>query len=139
MTPRGTTRLKIWLVVVGVFLLGGVTGAALDSVYRLKARGVERHEGRGGQRNKERLFEEMKSDLGLTDQQATQIRAVLEETRNEYRQLREKCRPQFEATRSAARARIRALLNPEQQQKFDAKTAERDARRSREEDDDGGR
>jgi Spy/CpxP family protein refolding chaperone len=136
MTPRGTTRLKIWLVVVGVFLLGGVTGAALDSVYRLKARGVERHEGRG-QRNQERLFEEMKSDLGLTDQQATEIRAVLEETRNEYRQLREKCRPQFEAARSAARARIRALLNPEQQQKFDARTAERDARRGRE-DDDGG-
>jgi Spy/CpxP family protein refolding chaperone len=135
MTPRGTTRLKIWLVVIGVFLLGGVTGAALDSVYRLRASGGERHERRGGQRNKERLFEEMKSDLGLTDQQATEIRAIIEETRNEYRQLREKCRPQYDAARAAARARIRALLNPEQQQKFDARTAERDARRSREDDD----
>ena len=137
MTPRGTTRLKIWLVVVGVFLLGGVTGAALDSVYRLKARGVERHDGRGGQRNKEKLFEEMKSDLGLTDQQATEIHAILEETRNEYRALREKCRPQYDAARAAARTRIRALLNPEQQQKFDARAAERDARRGREDDDDG--
>ena len=132
MTPRGMTRLKIWLVVVGVFLLGGVTGAALDSVYRLRARGERPPHGR---RDNEKRFEEMKRDLGLTDEQAGQIRAVLDETRNEYRALREKCRPQYDAARSAARARIRALLNPEQQQKFDAKTAERDARRGRDDDD----
>ena len=127
MTPRGVTRLKIWLVLVGVFALGGVTGAALDSVYRLRARGVERvYEGRGGRRHKdERLFEEMKRDLSLTDEQAGQIRAILDETRNQYR-----------AARAAAGERIRALLTPEQQQKFDAKKAERDARRGR---DDGGR
>ncbi|HWS98779.1 MAG TPA: Spy/CpxP family protein refolding chaperone [Pyrinomonadaceae bacterium] len=119
------TRLKIWLVVVGIFLLGGVTGAALDSVYRLKARG-----GRHEERDK-RKFEMMKRDLGLTDEQSGQIRAILDETRNEYRALREKCRPQYDAARSAARARIRALLNPEQQQKFDVKAAERDAKRGR--------
>lgn len=122
MTPRGTTRLKIWLVLVGVFALGGVTGAALDSVYRLRARGVERvYEGHGGRRDKEkRIFEEMKRDLSLTDEQAGQIRAILDETRNQYR-----------AARAAAGERIRALLTPEQQQKFDAKKAERDARRGR--------
>ena len=135
MTPRGMTRLKIWLVVVGVFLLGGVTGAALDSVYRLRARGSESfHKGRGVERDK-RLFEEMKRELSLTDEQVGQVRTILDETRNEYRALREKCRPQYDAARAAARARIRALLNPEQQQKFDAKTAERDARRGRGEDD----
>ncbi len=129
MTPRGMTRLKIWLVILGVFLLGGVLGAALDSVYRLKARG-----GRHEERDKRR-FEEMRRDLALTDEQAAQIRAILDETRNEYRALREKCRPQYDAARSAARARIRALLTPEQQQKFDARTAERDARRGRDGDD----
>jgi len=133
MTPRGTTRLKIWLVVVGVFLLGGVTGAALDSAYRLRASGQQPLR---GPHNNERRFEQMKRDLGLTDQQATEIRSILDETRNEYRQLREKCRPQYDAARSAARARIRALLNPEQQQKFDARTAERDARRGRDDGDD---
>ena len=137
MTPRGITRLKIWLVVVGVFLLGGVTGAALDSVYRLRASGGERVHGKRGQRDTKKLFEEMKRDLSLTEEQAGQIRAVLDETRNEYRALREKCRPQYDAARAGARSRIRALLTPEQQQKFDAKTAERDARRGRDDDDDG--
>ncbi|HJU56203.1 MAG TPA: hypothetical protein VJ715_16595 [Pyrinomonadaceae bacterium] len=135
MTPRGTTRLKIWLVIVGVFVLGGVTGASLDSVYRLKARGDGGHERRDRRNKEQRLFEEMKRDLSLTDQQSTEIRAILDETRNEYKALREKCRPQYDAARAAARTRIRALLNPEQQQKFDAKAAERDARRSRDDDD----
>lgn len=128
MTLRGKTRLKIWLVVVGVFVLGCVTGASLDSLYRMKASNNERQEGRG-RRHKENLFENMKRDLNLTDQQASEVRAIIEQSREEYRALRNEQRPRHDAVRSAARARIRALLNPEQQQRFDAKIAERDARR----------
>jgi Spy/CpxP family protein refolding chaperone len=128
MTPRGMTRLKIWLVVVGVFILGCVTGASLDSLYRLKASNAERQE-KHGRRDKENVLEKMKSDLNLTEQQATEIRAIIEQSREEYRALRNEVRPRYDAVRAGARARIRALLNPEQQQRFDAKTAERDARR----------
>jgi Spy/CpxP family protein refolding chaperone len=76
----------------------------------------------------------MRRDLSLTDQQAAEIRAILDQTRNEYRALREKYRPQYDAARQSARARIRALLTPEQQQKFDARAAEHDARRGDDED-----
>ncbi|MBA2733840.1 MAG: hypothetical protein H0U54_13220 [Acidobacteria bacterium] len=126
MTPRGSTRLKIWLVVVGVFVLGCATGVALDSLYRLRAGGNDRHE-RGGRRGD--VFEKMKSNLNLTDQQGTEIRAIIEQSREEYRALRNETSPRFDEVRMRARARIRALLNPEQQQRFDAETAERDARR----------
>ena len=131
MTPRAKTRLKIWLVVLGVFLLGGVTGAALDSVYRLKVsggRGPEAHGERGG---KDRM-ERMKRDLDLSDSQAEQIRDILDQTRNDYQVLRKEVQPRYDALRQQARAKIRALLSPEQQQKFDAKVAERDARRNEE-------
>ena len=126
MTPRGLTRLKMLLVVLGVFLLGGVTGVSLDSLYRMRAGGHERRE-RGGERGN--IFEEMKKDLDLSDQQATDIRAIIEQSREEYRALRNEVRPRYEAVRAGARARIRALLNPEQQQRFDARNAERDSRR----------
>lgn len=128
MTPRGLTRLKIWLVVVGVFVLGCVTGASLDSLYRLKASNAERQE-KHGRRDRENVFEEMKKDLNLTDQQAKEVRAIIEQSREEYRALRNEVRPRYDAVRAGARARIRALLTPEQQQRFDTKTAERDARR----------
>lgn len=129
MTPRGKTRFKIWLAVVGVFALGCVTGASLDSAYRLRA-GGDRHEERRGQRGKDKVFEEMKRDLGLNEQQAAEIRTILDQTRNEYRALRTEVRPRYDALRQNARTRIRALLTPEQQQRFDAKVAEQDARRN---------
>lgn len=132
MTPRAKTRLKIWLVVLGVFILGCVTGAALDSVYRIKARNERGGEQRGGRRDRKDIFEEMKRDLNLNDQQATEVSAILEATRNEYKQLRTEVQPRYDAIRQQGRARIRALLNPEQQQRFDAQIAERDARRNEE-------
>jgi Spy/CpxP family protein refolding chaperone len=129
MTPRGKTRVKIWLALGVVFILGCITGASLDSVYRLRARSGDRQD-RGKPHGQEHVFQDMKRDLGLNDQQATEIRAILDQTRNEYRALRTEVRPRYEALRQNARTRIRALLTPEQQQRFDAKVAERDARRN---------
>jgi Spy/CpxP family protein refolding chaperone len=131
---RGSTRLKILLVLVGVFLLGGVTGASLASLYRLRD-GSDRREGRGGGRGnrEDKIFDDMRRDLDLTEQQATEIRAILDQTRNDYRALRAEVRPRYDSVRQNARTRIRALLTPEQQKLFDAKAAERDARRDGEE------
>jgi Spy/CpxP family protein refolding chaperone len=129
--PRsGSTRLKILLVLLAVFVLGGVTGASLASFYRLGGdRGrPERHKG-GGSRE-DRIFESLRRDLNLSEQQATEIRAILEQTRNDYRALRAEVRPRYDAVRQNARTRIRALLTPEQQKLFDARAAERDARRN---------
>jgi len=130
MTLTGRTRLKIWLVLVAVFLLGSVTGAALTGLYRSRASG-------GGKESKERAmherFEKMRQELSLTDDQTTQVRAILDETRNEYRALREELRPRFDEPRMKARAKIRALLNAEQQKKFDTLVAQQDAEHGREE------
>jgi len=123
MTLTGRTTLKIWLVLLVVFLLGSVTGAALTGLYRSRAG--------GGAEARERAmherFEKMRTELNLTDQQTTSVRAILDETRNEYRAVRKELRPRFEEPRMKARARIRALLSPEQQQKFDAMVAQQDA------------
>ncbi len=126
MNQLAGNRLKMWLVVVGVFLLGGVTGASLDGVYRSQADGGRRHWGRrGGERD---LLEKLRRELNLNDTQAAQVRAILDETRNEYRKLRDEARPRHDAMRQNSRSRIRAVLTPEQQLIFDAKVAERDAR-----------
>jgi len=107
-----------------------VTGAALTGLYRSRASG-------GGKESKERAmherFEKMRQELSLTDDQTTQVRAILDETRNEYRALREELRPRFDEPRMKARAKIRALLNAEQQKKFDALVAQQDAEHGREE------
>lgn len=134
MTPRGKTLLKVWLTVLGVFALGCLTGASLDSAYRIRARNNEQQEARG-RRDKKDVFEHMKRDLNLNEQQSTEIRAILDQTRNDYRALRAEVRPRYDQVRQNARTRIRALLTPEQQQRFDLKVAERDAKRNPEDKD----
>ena len=124
MTLTGRTRLKIWLVLVAVFLLGSVTGAALTGLYRSRASAG--HNGRDRGKHEQR-FEKMRQDLSLTDQQATDVRTILDQTRNEYRALREELRPRFEEPRLRARSKIRALLNAEQQKKIDALVAQQEA------------
>ena len=126
MTAHGKARLKIWAVLIGIFLLGGVTGAALDGVYRSRAA-----DGRPGarQRDPEEQFATMRRELSLSDEQATALRAILEESRAEFRALRAEVKPRYDEVRQRARTRMRALLNPEQQQRFDAKLAELDAQR----------
>lgn len=138
MNSRGKTRLLLWLVVAAAFVVGAATGAALDGVYRLKAGGLpcrDAHGGREGKGERGPAFEEMRRDLDLSDEQAGHVRAILEEARGDYRALREETRPRYEQIRRGARERIRTLLTPEQQRRFDERAAERDARRRREEND----
>ena len=126
MSMQGHTKLKIWLVLLVVFVLGGVTGAALGGLYHSRA-SSERPE-----KAMHEHFEKMRSELNLTDEQTKAVSAILDETRNDYRALHTELKPRFDEPRQKARARIRALLSAEQQQKFDAKVAQRDAHREEE-------
>ena len=128
MILTGHARLKIWIVLVAVFVLGAATGAALAGLYRSRAsNGPESRE-----RAMHERFERMRQELNLSDQQTTAVRQILDETRNEYRGLRAELRPRFDEPRLKARARIRALLNPDQQKKFDAMVAQQDAEHNEE-------
>jgi Spy/CpxP family protein refolding chaperone len=118
---QGHTTLKVWLVLVVVFVLGSFTGVAVTGFYHAMAR---------SDRNAPHdRFEKMRRDLNLTEDQTKSVSTILDETRNEYRSLRAELRPRFEEPRQKARTRIRALLTPEQQQKFDAMVAQQDAQR----------
>ena len=123
MNPQGRTTLKVWLVLVVVFLLGSLTGGAVTGFYRSMSR-----PNRGGGEPRDRM-EKMRRDLSLTDDQMKSVSAILDDTKNEYKSLRQELKPRFDEPRQKARVKIRALLTPEQQQKFDAMVAEKDAQR----------
>lgn len=127
----GGARAKVIAAALAVFVLGCVTGAALDSAYRLRAAGPR--QGQQGQQGRDDFFKSLQKNLDLDARQTEQIRGVIDETRAGYRQLQTEVAPRYDALRRGGRSRIRALLTPEQQQKFDQMTAERDARRRAEE------
>ncbi len=128
MNENLNSRLKTWLVLVAVFLLGAVTGVGLSGVYRSKADAPFR-EGRG--RNHQAMFERIRNDLGLNAEQSKEMQKVLDETAGEFRTLRSELRPRYEELRLKARGRMRALLTADQQQKFDSLMVEIDASRGK--------
>jgi len=121
MTKQGNTTLKVWLVLVVVFILGSFTGGAVTGFYRTMSR-PDRNSGRD-------KMEKLRRDLSLTDEQMKSVSTILDETKNEYKALRAEVKPRVDEPRQKSRDRIRALLTPEQQQKFDAFVAQQDAQR----------
>ena len=126
MTLHGKTRVKIWLVLAAVFLIGSVTGAALDGLYRTRADGAWRR----GEARKQKHFEELRRELGLSEEQSAKVRSILDETRNEFRSLDGELRPRRDAIRQKARARMRETLSAEQQTRFDTMMVRRDQKKS---------
>lgn len=131
MIERTKSRFKTWLVLVVIFVLGAITGVGIGGVYRSRSDASFRD---SPGRHREALFEKMRADLNLTEEQSKEMRKVLNETGNEFRALRSELRPKYEELRMKTRGRMRALLTPDQQGKFDSLMAEIDARRQR----DGG-
>ncbi len=69
-------------------------------------------------------MEEMRSRLKLSEEQAKQIEAILDDTRDRYR-------AQMRAVQEEQTARIRAVLNPTQQAEYEKMRQEREERRKR--------
>jgi Spy/CpxP family protein refolding chaperone len=125
---KARASFKTWAVLISVFVLGTVTGVGIDGIYRSKTSASFRD---SRSRDRDAMFEKIRTDLNLSTEQSKEMRRVLDETANEFRALRTELRPRYEELRLKTRGRMRALLNSEQQQKFDSLMAEIDARRQK--------
>jgi Spy/CpxP family protein refolding chaperone len=114
---------KGWLFVV-VAVAGLAIGFAASSLaYRYRWLGVPRGP----------FIERMQHELNLTPTQRDQILQIVNETRSKVMNLRQEFQRQRHEQMQQARARVHALLTPEQQEKFD-----REFRPPPERDHDGG-
>jgi Spy/CpxP family protein refolding chaperone len=129
MTSQGTVKLQVWLLILVVFVLGGVTGASLDRLYLQKQNPSRSNQAGPNWRGRQQMLDEMKRDLNLSDDQVTAVRTVFEETRKEFQPKRLSECPGFKEMRQKTRERIRAVLTPEQQRRYDEITAQREAER----------
>jgi hypothetical protein len=135
MNTRGKTRLKVWGALVIVFALGGATGASLDAIYRLRAGKVEPQSQPGAiervipsMRDADAYFDTLQRELSLTDDQSSEMRAILDRTREQYKGICGEVRPRYDALREHARGEMRALLSADQQQRFDQIITQEDCR-----------
>jgi len=68
--------------------------------------------------------------VGLTPEQKEAVRGMLAQQREELRTLRESYNPKFAAIQEQTDSKIRSLLSPEQQKKFDMFLAKQKQARS---------
>ncbi|PYP84961.1 MAG: hypothetical protein DMF61_18045 [Blastocatellia bacterium AA13] len=108
--------LKVWGLLAAVFLLGSLTGAAINGIYRSPAKADGRAPSiRDGEAYLQLLDRELRLDSG----QASGMKEILDQTRNEYRGICAEVRPRYDQLRDKARLKMRALLDADQQQRFD--------------------
>jgi len=124
--------MKRWKSIVGVllvFLSGALAGAAV--MHRVDRQNVDAVlSGRGGA-TADLVVRRLTRSLDLDPAQRDQVRGIVTETRRDIVEMRKPVQPQVEAAFERSRVRIRAILRPDQQEKFDRIQAERRKRRER--------
>jgi hypothetical protein len=128
MNTQKKAGLKVWGAFLIVFALGGVTGASLDGIYRLRATSGTNQASAVSIRDTDAYFETLKRELTLNDGQASAMRAILERTRDDYKAVCADVRPRYDVVRERARGQMRALLAADQQQRFDSIVTQEDCR-----------
>ncbi len=104
-------------MLIAIFLLGGVAGGVSRYIYQThlkpprpsRQRFTNRHE----------IVEEMAQGLMLDAGQKEQLRIIFQQSRERYDALSIQFRPQYEKIRAETNEAIRAILRPDQKQKFE--------------------
>jgi Spy/CpxP family protein refolding chaperone len=126
--------MKRWKSILGVlliFLLGAVAGASV--MHRVGRHSIEAVlSGRGGA-TVDLIVKRLSRSLDLDPAQRDQVRAIATETHRDIVEIRKPVQAQLEAAIERSRVRVRAILRPDQQEKFDRIQAERRKRRERSE------
>lgn len=136
MEPKSNSQSKARLIVVSVFVIGFAAGALALNLYQKLSRSSSDNMPRNGT---EFLLRRMNDKVGLSSDQQEQIKKILDETNDKYKDLRSEMEPRikdfeprFNAVRQESRDRIRALLGPEQLPKYEQMVQDHDKMREQE-------
>jgi hypothetical protein len=126
--------MKKWKTIVSivlVFLLGALAGGLVT--YEINLQKVERVVRGEPRSTREFIVQRLDRELQLDAAQREQLRAIVEETHLEMKAVRKQFRPQIEEILIRSQDKVRALLRPDQREKYEKIIAERRKKREIEE------
>ena len=124
--------MKKWKAIIGVilvFALGAVAGALVT--HRVCQHRMESLVGGGSKAMREFIFNRMDRELKLDDSQRAQLKAIFQETHEQIKAVHGRIQPQVDEILSRADDRVRAILRPDQRERYEKFVQERKARRMR--------
>lgn len=129
---KNRTKAVLWVILI--FTLGVVCGGTLTYLLVRPSLSSVGDGRRGPPRARfrppaEQVVKRFSKKLNLDARQEAQLRQILEKSHQRYRSMEEENRKQHRAIREAGMQEIRAILRPDQLQKFDEYTKRRDRER----------
>lgn len=119
----GPARVRVALLLAITFMAGMAAGVAADRQLRVNAEAdaapaddslAATHENIGRSRAGRATIERFADDLGLTEEQRAEIAPIIEDARRRMSDLFAPVRPAYGEIVDSAKARIEAILTPEQ-------------------------
>lgn len=112
------SRTSATLLLLGTFILGGISGAIAYHLYRSRAasESVQRPPRPPGRRD---VVEDLAKGLDLDEGQKQKLRDIFAEARAKYQALERQIRPQYQAIHADTDEAIRSILTEEQRKRFD--------------------
>ncbi|MFA6054774.1 MAG: hypothetical protein WC769_05300 [Thermodesulfovibrionales bacterium] len=126
--------MKKWKTIVSiilVFLLGLLAGALIThEIYKHRIENIIRGDPKA---MRELIVQRLNHKLHLDTAQLEQLRVIVNETHAEIKNVRKQIRPQIEEILESSQNRVRAILRPDQLEKYEKIIAERKKRRENKE------
>jgi hypothetical protein len=116
---------------LAVFLSGSVVGAFAHRLYMVRtvANADAPAQRRSPAEYRQRYLNEMKVRLGLDGAQTSRLGEVLDRTRQRFRDFNEKHKPELSEIHDEQVREVLAMLNTDQQQRYEAYLKEREQKR----------
>lgn len=118
------SRLGAGLLLLATFVLGGFFGGAV-STYAERRDFAKKH----GHKERPTYVDRLDQEVSLRPPQRDSISAILDRHRPVMDSLWAIVGPQFDSERESIRREIRAVLSPEQLERYNAMTQRQDSRR----------
>lgn len=123
------SNLSATLYLLMVFISGMVVGALAHRLYTMNS--VSASTVRTPEEWRSKYVGDMTRRLGLNTTQVGALQKILDETRQRYRELHDRSRPEMKAIQDEQTEKIRAILDGQQQVEYEKMRVEREHERER--------
>jgi len=127
--PTVQQKATLWLALV--FVLGTALGAVLGYAFAHRSYAAVAPAQLTAEQRRAQKREQLRREVGLTDEQQKQVIAILDEAQAEYKAIHAVSDPEVDAVRQKSRDKIRTILTTEQKPKFEEFIRKMDEERKR--------
>ncbi len=121
----GGIKSKAYLIIVGAFFIGVVTGSLLMNLVVAKAPSAPTV--------KPTMLDDLAGELQLTPEQKNRVGEIYKDSRQRGKDLAKALQPQMDELRVQTKAKVRNVLTPEQNSQYETWCSRREAERQKNE------